>query len=125
MHHAPDVFQSLLAKFRLLYSDPNFQFKPPDSQFIGDTHLALFPNPTTNTLHQLVLAWRSDKKDYEQMPKFLISIRTLFRTLPEFFKTPPLIQFWMPYDPSCPQPSKLQLMSNATPSSPTTTSSLV
>jgi len=86
MHHAPDVFQSLLSKFRILYSDPTFQFKPPDSQFIGDTHLALFPHPTTNTLHQLLLAWRPDKEDSTQMPTFLISIRTLFRTLPEFFK---------------------------------------
>ena len=86
MHHAPDVFQSLLSKFRILYSDPTFQFKPPDSQFIGDAHLALFPHPTTNTLHQLLLAWRPDKEDSTQMPTFLISIRTLFRTLPEFFK---------------------------------------
>ena len=73
MHHAPDVFQSLLSKFRILYSDPTFQFKPPDSQFIGDTHLALFPHPTTNTLHQLLLAWRPHKEDYAQMPTFLFA----------------------------------------------------
>ena len=48
--------------------------------------ISLFSHPTTNTLHQLLLAWRPDKEDYAQMPTFLISIRTLFRTLPEFFK---------------------------------------
>ena len=126
MHHVPDVFQSLLTKFRILYSDPTFQFKPPDSQFIGDTHLALFPHPTTNTLHQLLLAWRPDKEDYAQMPTFLISIRTLFRTLPEFFKNfTPLSILWIPYVPSCHRSSKLLLMSNVAPSSLTTTSSLV
>ena len=86
MHHAPDVFQSLLVKYRLNYSDATFQFKPPDAQFIRDTHLALFPNPTIGTLHQVLSAWCPDKDDPSQMPTFLISIRTLFWTLPDFFK---------------------------------------
>ena len=85
MHHAPDVFQSLLAKYRLHYSDATFQFKPLDAQFIRDTHLALFPNPTIDTQHQLLSAWRADKTDSSQMSTFFISIRTLFRTMPDFF----------------------------------------
>jgi len=84
--HAPDVFGSLLAKYRIHFSAPHFQFHSPDSDFMTDVYSALFPAPTTHSLHQLFSAWRPDTTDSSQMSTFLISIRTLFRTMPNFFQ---------------------------------------
>jgi len=51
-----------------------------------DVYSALFPAPTTHSLHQLFSAWCPDTTDSSQMSTFLISIRTLFRTMPNFFQ---------------------------------------
>jgi len=95
--HAPDMFGCLLAKYRIHFSAPHFQFHSPDSDFMTDVYSALFPTPTTPLFpilpSQLFSSYTTIKPDIPlSISKTCISDKlSIFRLVP--------------YDNHCAQPT--------------------